>query len=76
MPLMVCTGVTFQLRLCDGVRWLQADKDYDLAADFWSRRGVPLSREQWDEAHHMHKYRYAATMVTIQQEVGTAGNSG
>ena len=35
-------------------------KDYDIAADFWSRCASPLSLEEWNEANQKYKYRYAA----------------
>ncbi|MBN1873221.1 MAG: GNAT family N-acetyltransferase [Anaerolineae bacterium] len=45
-----CTLDTFQPVATTAVRWLDQERDYDLAAAFWPEN-LPLTRGVWDEAH-------------------------
>ena len=56
---MICTSQIFIAQPCQQVRWLDEDCDYEIAADFWLRRGSPLSRETWQEAIQRYRYCYA-----------------
>ena len=63
MPKMICTSQTFIAQPCQQVRWLSEDSDYEIAADFWLRRGSPLSLETWQEAIQRYRYRYAGLIL-------------
>jgi hypothetical protein len=53
-----CTRETFRPSALYPVRWLEPDRDYELAQAFWPT-AVPLSREAWTEAYQL-GYQYGA----------------
>lgn len=57
---MECTPRTFRPVDPVGVRWLDRERHYALARAFWPP-DVPLSREDWEDAH-THGYRYCAVI--------------
>lgn len=57
---LVCTKEDFlPVENQPGIRWLDRNADYVLAAAYWRGHGQDLSRETWEEAHAS-GYRYAA----------------
>lgn len=57
---MECTQRTFRPVEPVGVRWLDREREYPLAQVFWPQ-DVPLSREDWDDAH-IHGYGYCGVV--------------
>lgn len=55
---LVCTFETFRPVDATGVRWLDYDADYGIAAAFWSQES-PLTQTVWQEAHEL-GYCYCA----------------
>ena len=55
--LFVCTPLTFVPVTDARVRWLDQDRDYHLAREFWKAAGFSLKRPEWEEIHD-EGYRY------------------
>jgi RimJ/RimL family protein N-acetyltransferase len=56
-----CTRATFQPNTSHRVRWLDWERDYDLASTIWPDEH-PLDRETWLEAREL-GYRYCGVVV-------------
>ena len=56
-----CTPATFRPHMRHPVRWLDWERDYDLARTIWPDES-PLSRETWLEAREL-GYRYCGVVV-------------
>jgi RimJ/RimL family protein N-acetyltransferase len=61
-----CTCDTFQPDASHSVRWLDWERDYDLASSIWPDE-CPLARETWLEAREL-GYRYCG--VVVRRRVG------
>ncbi len=55
---LVCDPKTFRPVDHSGVRWLDTERDYPLAAEFWPRE-IGLSLQDWQDARNQ-GYRYCA----------------
>lgn len=66
---LTCDKTTFADVVCDAVRWLDWDADYEMARRIWPEE-YPLAREVWEEARRL-GYRYCA-IVEGQEIVAVA----
>ena len=61
MIYFTCTRQEFVPVENSGVRWLEPDRDYELARTFWAAYQSDLSYERWAKAHEF-GYQYAAVV--------------